>query len=49
MTKKVRGYGRIPADTIKTLNPKSTVTNLLAIKLQVTSEATKIPDSTRKN
>ena len=33
------GYGSMPADTIKTLKPKSTVTNLLAIKLQVTKDA----------
>ena len=29
----------MPADTIKVLNPKSMVTNLFAIKLQVTSAA----------
>ena len=42
VTKKVSGYGKIPAETIKTLNPKSTVTNLFAIKLHVTSEDIKI-------
>ena len=42
VTKKVSGYGNIPAETIKTLNPKSTVTNLFAIKLHVTSEDIKI-------
>ncbi len=47
VTRKVSGYGKIPADTIKTLNPKSTVTNLFAIKLHVTSEAIKIPTRTR--
>ena len=41
--KNVIGYGRTPADKIKTLNPKSIVTNLLAIKLHVTNDATKIP------
>ena len=38
------GYGSIPADTIKTLKPKSTVTNLLAIKLQVTKDAINIAE-----
>ena len=33
------GYGNIPAETIKVLNPKSIVTNLFAIKLQVTRAA----------
>ena len=49
VTKKVKGYGRIPAETIKTLNPRSTVTNLFAIRLQVTKDAIKIPVSTKKN
>ena len=34
----------MPADTMKTLNPKSTVTNLFAIKLHVTSDAIKIAE-----
>ena len=43
----MNGYGNIPAETMKTLKPKSTVTNLFAIKLQVTSEAIKTPAKTK--
>ena len=47
VTRKVSGYGKIPADTIKTLKPRSTVTNLFAIRLQVTKEAIKIAERTK--
>ena len=43
------GYGKIPAETINVLNPKSILTNLFAIKLHVTNEATKIALNTRNN
>ena len=33
----------MPAETIKTLNPRSTVTNLFAMRLHVTKDAIKIP------
>ena len=33
----------MPAETMKTLKPRLTVTNLFAIKLQVIREAMKIP------
>ena len=49
VTKKVNGYGSIPAETTKTLNPKSTVTNLFAMRLQVTNEATKTPARIKKS
>ncbi|SVB74603.1 uncharacterized protein METZ01_LOCUS227457 [marine metagenome] len=32
---------------MNTLNPRSTVTNLFAIRLQVTREAIKIPERTK--
>ena len=47
VTKKVKGYGSIPAETIKTLNPKSTVTNLFAMRLHVTNEAINTPARTK--
>jgi hypothetical protein len=45
--KKVRGYGKIPAETTKVLKPKSMEINLLDSRLHTTKAAVNIAANTK--